>query len=108
MGTSFFKDKRHLMVYEYLPATTLKDNHIKCDGHQEWVNKVFGELQQGDGCNGCISLNQNGHSNLKKIGALVAVDMLLNNFDRLPCIWQNAGNPNNVMFLKSEGEAVCI
>lgn len=31
------------------------------------------------------------------IGKVVAIDILLNNPDRIPSIWPNAGNPRNFM-----------
>jgi len=35
---------------------------------------------------------------LKELGRVLAFDMLVNNWDRLPCIWDNDGNPNNILF----------
>jgi len=35
---------------------------------------------------------------LKDIGSLIAFDMLINNWDRLPFIWKNDGNPKNIIF----------
>jgi len=45
---------------------------------------------------------------LRDLGSLVALDMLINNSDRLPCIWENLGNPGNVMFTSEDNEVVSI
>ncbi|EDQ92135.1 uncharacterized protein MONBRDRAFT_22989, partial [Monosiga brevicollis MX1] len=36
---------------------------------------------------------------LRDLGAMAAADMLLNNFDRTPLIWDHEGNANNFMFV---------
>jgi len=36
--------------------------------------------------------------NLLEIGKILSFDILINNWDRLPCIWENNGNPKNVIF----------
>eukprot|EP00730_Choanoeca_flexa_P007447 TRINITY_DN12335_c0_g2_i3.p1 TRINITY_DN12335_c0_g2~~TRINITY_DN12335_c0_g2_i3.p1 ORF type:complete len:358 (+),score=70.58 TRINITY_DN12335_c0_g2_i3:118-1191(+) len=41
---------------------------------------------------------KNGSDYLAAIGELAATDMLLNNFDRTPTIWDHEGNANNIMF----------
>eukprot|EP00045_Choanoeca_perplexa_P009717 m.94794 g.94794 ORF g.94794 m.94794 type:complete len:358 (+) comp15004_c0_seq4:778-1851(+) len=45
-----------------------------------------------------------GSTYLKEVGRIAAVDMLLNNFDRTPLIWDHEGNANNMMFT-SQGVA---
>jgi len=35
---------------------------------------------------------------LEDFGAIIAVDMLTNNFDRTPMVWAHEGNANNVLF----------
>lgn len=35
---------------------------------------------------------------MQQIGGMIAVDMLINNFDRTPLIWNHQGNANNLMF----------
>lgn len=37
---------------------------------------------------------------LKALGELIAVDVLLNNPDRFPAVWNNNGNPRNALFKK--------
>eukprot|EP01147_Barroeca_monosierra_P010049 gene10049-2221_t len=36
---------------------------------------------------------------LKDLGRIIAADMLLNNFDRTPYIWDHQGNANNILFV---------
>mmetsp|Transcript_868 Transcript_868/g.1521 ORF Transcript_868/g.1521 Transcript_868/m.1521 type:complete len:488 (-) Transcript_868:215-1678(-) len=35
---------------------------------------------------------------LKQIGGILALDVVLNNFDRLPFIWHNSGNVDNIFY----------
>lgn len=45
-----------------------------------------------------------GSSNvLQKLGGMIAVDMLVNNFDRTPFIWSHLGNANNILFSETKG-----
>jgi len=39
---------------------------------------------------------ENGKNGLRKIGRLVGLDMFINNWDRLPVVWQNDGNLGNI------------
>jgi len=39
---------------------------------------------------------------LYEIGRILACDVLINNYDRLPLIWENQGNPGNLIFRKEE------
>jgi hypothetical protein len=47
---------------------------------------------------------------MQAIGSIVAIDVLLNNWDRLPIgnIWQNDGNAGNIMFDRTSLNAVAI
>ena len=36
-------------------------------------------------------------------GELVVLDLVLNNYDRLPAVWDNVGNTANVFYLPSGG-----
>lgn len=36
-------------------------------------------------------------------GLLLGLDIFLNNWDRLPLIWENEGNPNNIIFSTISG-----
>lgn len=53
-------------------------------------------------------LSAHGQANLRMMGRLLAFDVLLNNHDRLPFLWDNQGNPGNVMFRKSDASVVSI
>eukprot|EP01113_Clastostelium_recurvatum_P039514 TRINITY_DN6041_c0_g1_i1.p1 TRINITY_DN6041_c0_g1~~TRINITY_DN6041_c0_g1_i1.p1 ORF type:complete len:398 (-),score=97.58 TRINITY_DN6041_c0_g1_i1:64-1257(-) len=35
-----------------------------------------------------------------QMGQIIAYDLLINNYDRFPCIWANPGNPRNVIMTK--------
>ena len=48
-----------------------------------------------------------GKENLKGIGKLIVLDFILNNWDRLPIIWDNEGNYANIMF-QDDGSVVGI
>lgn len=44
---------------------------------------------------------------LAQFGRVIALDMLVNNFDRFPMIWANQGNANNVLIrVGADGEVV--
>ena len=44
---------------------------------------------------------------MQQLGSMMAVDMLVNNFDRSPLIWSHQGNANNFMFSQTpEGPVV--
>lgn len=103
MVNDFFEGRTHILVYEYMPATSLGENNKGRNGNDEWVNTVFGSHTQGE-----FTCHEEGNKNLRRLGSLLAVDALLNNYDRLPCIWQNMGNTNNVMFMKNSGELISI
>jgi len=38
----------------------------------------------------------------QEIGELLAFDLLINNYDRLPLVWNNTGNSGNIIFCKPE------
>ncbi|XP_065182761.1 uncharacterized protein LOC135813598 isoform X2 [Sycon ciliatum] len=40
----------------------------------------------------------NSHCLFFGLGRILALDMLMNNWDRLPVLWENEGNPNNIIF----------
>lgn len=48
------------------------------------------------------SLSSDGVSVLHQIGRVLALDVLLNNGDRLPLIWQNQGNAGNLIIARTE------
>jgi predicted amidohydrolase len=43
----------------------------------------------------------NSHESLVQLGNIMALDILLNNWDRLPLIWDNDGNGANIVFTTS-------
>merc|ERR1711920_489046 len=80
-----------LMVVEYLQGVDLADKFPPPSA--EWTMGVFG-LQSNKSSG---QLSKEGKMVLRFLGALTAFDMIINNFDRLPCIWDNKGNPGNIM-----------
>ena len=44
------------------------------------------------------TLHTAGREHLRQMGRVIAFDCLIFNWDRLPCVWDNTGNPGNVMF----------
>jgi len=67
---------------------------------------------------GCVMMGIPAHNYLRKdldatppwheLGRLMAFDMLINNFDRLPLVWLNDGNLTNVMLGSISGVVVGI
>ncbi len=72
------------LIYEYIPSQL----HLSNLQHEETL------------VNDC---NPQTNQIWFDLGRIVVVDMLINNFDRLPCeVWDNHGNLNNVMILRIE------
>lgn len=91
-----------LLVIEYIQAQEL--SNIFGRDSERWSRTVFG-LQVADPRG---SLNDHGKEVLRALGTFVAFDILINNFDRLPCVWDNKGNAGNVMFTKSTNDPMSI
>eukprot|EP00040_Diaphanoeca_grandis_P015492 m.79125 g.79125 ORF g.79125 m.79125 type:complete len:396 (+) comp25182_c0_seq1:44-1231(+) len=53
-------------------------------------------------------LSENGKTRLRELGRILALDVLCNNGDRFPLIWDNRGNPGNVMMANGLGKSVSI
>jgi hypothetical protein len=66
-----------------------------------WSKAAFGLDPSG-------SLSEHGKEFLRALGSLVAFDMIINNFDRLPCVWDNQGNPGNIMVTKAAGGPISV
>lgn len=89
------------------------------DGHENYVRRTVGgrecvgvvEFVQGcvlQGVAGQATLaGSTSASTLRQLGALIALDCVLNNVDRIPAIWMNDGNLGNVM-VSPAGEVVGI
>jgi hypothetical protein len=89
---TMLKSSHLLLVVEYVQGVELAD---KFPPHSEnWTRGAFG--LPSDKTSG--QLNFDGKGVLRFLGAVAAFDMMINNFDRLPCIWDNRGNPGNIMF----------
>lgn len=81
-----------LLVVEYIQGVELADQFPPQS--EKWTRGALG--LPSDKTNG--QLNSEGKGVLRFLGAVAAFDMIINNFDRLPCIWNNSGNPGNIMF----------
>ena len=81
-------DRPFLVVMEYIPSVSLRT----LDRNQ--VSEVFSKDSE----------------RLRQLGNTLALDLFLNNSDRIPLIWNNEGNPNNflVEFRETFGNLVAI
>jgi len=52
--------------------------------------------------------SENGKKRLRELGRILALDVICNNGDRFPLIWDNRGNPGNVMMANGVGKSVSI
>jgi hypothetical protein len=79
-------------IFQPISTTFIKEKFSTCNTTIE--QKQFHEI---------------GALNLMIFGKILALDILTNNFDRLPCIWENNGNPGNIMFrTEPKHTALCI
>jgi hypothetical protein len=74
------KDRPFLILFEYVPSLTLFNFGI--NRSQLLFRKS----------------NPNSRKLFIQIGKILAIDMFLNNHDRLPWLWDNPGNANNILF----------
>jgi hypothetical protein len=74
------KERPFLLIYEYVPNLILYDFGISR------ADMIFKEQ------------NFKSREIFMSIGKILAVDVLFNNYDRLPWLWDNPGNPNNLLF----------
>jgi len=96
-ASSMLERAKFVLVIEYLKGFELAD---KFPSDVEWSNAVFGLPHS--------TLSANGSEVLRFLGSILVFDILVNNFDRLPCIWDNKGNPGNVMFTGYNSEPIGI
>jgi len=71
-------DRAYALLMEYIPGFSLADIG---------PSRLSTALQQ-----------PNSQTLLHQIGRIVAGDLLVNNSDRIPLVWHNNGNPNNLLF----------
>ena len=73
-------DRPFILIEEYIPAVTL---------HNMGSNRA----------DRCFNVAYPDASNrLINIGKIIAADIVLNNPDRMPMIWDNHGNSTNLLF----------
>eukprot|EP01052_Picozoa_sp_SAG31_P038575 SAG31_NODE_5180_length_2695_cov_2.182203_3_plen_231_part_01 len=64
-----------------------------------WAKNVLGPEGQ---------LSEKGKNWLQQIGRIIAVDVLINNSDRLPAVWDNDGNTENLMIAEADNVPIAI
>jgi len=84
------------LVMEYVQAKPLAD--LFDTAGLSWAQHDFG----------VEPLSDRGRELLRTLGTFVAFDMIINNFDRLPCVWDNQGNAGNIMFTTDTAEPMSI
>eukprot|EP00039_Didymoeca_costata_P019312 m.337022 g.337022 ORF g.337022 m.337022 type:complete len:402 (+) comp18025_c0_seq1:122-1327(+) len=87
------KHQTHILIKSYIPGVTFGQLS------SARAKEIFGPANK---------LSENGHERLKELGRLLALDVLCNNGDRFPLIWDNRGNPGNVMLAKGPGKIVSV
>mmetsp|Transcript_35699 Transcript_35699/g.70670 ORF Transcript_35699/g.70670 Transcript_35699/m.70670 type:complete len:524 (-) Transcript_35699:195-1766(-) len=89
-----------LLIYEYLKARDLA-NVLPSPATSDLYKHIFGVLPPRHIDNSeTVQVADLGHclqSVLRLCGSTIAFDMIVHNYDRLPCIWDNKGNPENLM-----------
>mmetsp|Transcript_10041 Transcript_10041/g.10958 ORF Transcript_10041/g.10958 Transcript_10041/m.10958 type:complete len:410 (+) Transcript_10041:73-1302(+) len=58
----------------------------------------FFQLNRQTGPTSFNSVDSIGSYNLYDLGRVIGADVLINNFDRCPLVWENDGNGGNIMF----------
>jgi hypothetical protein len=80
---------RRMLLSEYVVGSSLNNVFGPSAMAEEWCARIM-------------------HAeNFARIGRMLALDVLINNMDRLPLIWNNNGNPCNVMVAK-DGRILAI
>ena len=101
------------IVMEYVRGIALDDVFQGIPFGVEFVQQKFANngnnVNSSDAGDDGALLHDVGLLNCRVLGKVLALDVLTNNFDRLPCIWDNKGNPGNVMFQPApKHTALCI
>ena len=78
-------DRPHILIFGFVPGV----------GLDRMVPQVLAEKLKGSG-------------GMRAIGAVCALDVILNNADRLPLLWNNNGNVANLMFCESWNQVIAI
>eukprot|EP00929_Paragymnodinium_shiwhaense_P014235 TRINITY_DN122128_c0_g1_i1.p1 TRINITY_DN122128_c0_g1~~TRINITY_DN122128_c0_g1_i1.p1 ORF type:complete len:533 (-),score=85.67 TRINITY_DN122128_c0_g1_i1:427-2025(-) len=99
-------------------AATVSDKNYPMGARRTAGQPAFSLIEFVDGCvmmgypGHMVLRGEKPHPNLPKLwhelGRLVAFDVLINNYDRLPLAWSNEGNLGNVMLDSSLSDVVGI
>lgn len=97
--------KPHLLVMQYIKGYPL-DYVVQGTGFCEtFVKNKFAAFEENDKeqSDETSKLHAVGKLNCRTLGRILGFDVLINNFDRLPCIWNNRGNAGNIIFQGDAG-----
>ena len=104
-----------VLVFEFISGESL--SNVYWPGQQSpvcdfWISCCFGGRPGGNAhadadangnADGGGSSGERGRATFENIGRMLALDLLINNLDRWPLIWKNAGNPGNIMLGRGGG-----
>lgn len=94
----------YFLVMEYLCGVDLSlQMQPLC---ADFAQRAFGPLRSDSPSE--VELHEHGRAVLCFFGRVIVLDMIINNSDRLPCIWANDGNPGNLVFESGSCEPVAI
>mmetsp|Transcript_78963 Transcript_78963/g.156403 ORF Transcript_78963/g.156403 Transcript_78963/m.156403 type:complete len:608 (-) Transcript_78963:86-1909(-) len=96
VAATFRKGGPVLLIYEYLEARELADV-FPCESFAGTYKQLFGVSPKAADTVLAPALLESSKIMLRACGSIIAFDMVANNHDRLPCIWDNLGNPQNIM-----------
>jgi len=82
--------RRHTKLFEH-PVLTIMEFIAK--------GKALGDIQPFS-IFGENDLTKEGANVLMETARMTVFDMVINNWDRIPLIWDNTGNPDNILFTK--------
>ncbi len=94
-----YLSKPFFILMEYIKGIVLGDvilnvennnNNNNNNNENKFIIQKFGNPPE--------SLHDVGKNNLLQFGRMIGLDFITNNFDRFPVVWDNTGNPGNVMF----------
>jgi hypothetical protein len=78
------------ILMEYIKGIVLGDVILNNSDDSKFIAEKFGNPPD--------SIHEVGKDNLFQFGRMIGLDFITNNFDRFPVVWDNKGNPGNVMF----------
>lgn len=97
--------KPHLLVMQYIKGYPLDYAVHGTSFCETFVKNKFAACGEDDKeqSEEASELHAVGKLNCRILGRILGFDVLINNFDRLPCIWNNRGNAGNIIFQGDAG-----